>query len=147
MGKYSTLNVLNKRSFLDDLEDVNAVAQVSAMVSSAGNRSNRRRIEKALNKTVNISAHADKKATERANKAMATKAEYDMVWLFAMAGITLYTDYHWREDPSQEHGQLTSFFERMTKTMNRYNERGATVEEVAKEFEEMTGICLVPEKH
>ena len=146
-GKYNTLNVLSQRSFLNDLEDVNAVAQVSAMMGTAVNRAERRGIIKALNSTATQAAYADKKATERANKAMANKAEYDMVWLFAMAGMTLYNDYHWREDPTQEHGQITSFFERLTKTMTKYNEKGTTVEEVVKEFEDLTGICLVPEKH
>ena len=147
MGKYDSLNVLAKRDFLEDLENKDAVNQVSAMVNRSGNRSSRRKIEKALNKTANIHAHCDKKATERANKQLADKAELDMVWMFATCGICLYKDYRWREDPTQEHGQLTSFFERLTKTMNHYNEMGYTVEDVAREFEDMTGICLVPERH
>ena len=142
MGKYQSLNVLNQRRFVDEL---NAVDQVTAMIGASGNRSSRRRVEKALSKTANITKHANKKATEKANKELANKAELDMVWLYAMTGLTLFNDYHWKEDPSQEHGQLTSFFDRLTKTMNHYNEMGYSVEDCAREFEELTGICLVPE--
>lgn len=145
MGKYQTLNVLNKRSFLDDLRDTDAVNEVTAMVNSAGNRSTRRKVEKALNKTQNITKHADARATQRANRELANKAELDMVWLYAMAGYTLVKDYHWNNNGV--HGQLDSFFERMTKHMNRFNEMGYTVEDVAKEFEELTGIELVAERH
>ncbi len=145
MGNYQSLNVLNQRSFLDDLRDVNAVNEVTAMVSASGNRSTRRRVEKALNKTQNITRHADKKATERANKKLADKAEEDMVWLYAMAGLTLFKKYHWSNDG--EHGQIEAFFDKMTSLMNQYNDMGYTVDDCAKEFEELTGIQLVAEKH
>ena len=145
MGKYTSLNVLSQRSFLDDLQERDAVNEVTAMVGSSGNRSTRRRVEKALNKTMNISKHADKKATERANKILANKAEEDLIWLYAMTGLTLLKKYHWTN--KGEHGQIESFFEKMTVLMNEYNEKGFTVEEVAKEFEDLTGIVLQAERH
>ena len=145
MGNYQSLNVLNQRSFLDDFKEHDAINEVTAMVNASGNRSTRRRIEKALNKTQNISKHANKKANERANRELANKAEEDMVWLYSMAGLTLYKKYHWNNDG--EHGQIESFFDKMTSIMNQYNEKGYTVDDCAKEFEELTGIQLVAEKH
>ena len=149
-NKYGSLNVLSQQSSLNELDitDADAVNQVMAMVNAASvNRSDRRKLAKTLSKTQSIIEYADKRATEKANTALANKAEMDMVWLYAMTGITLAKFYHWKEDPDQEHGQITSFFERMTRVMNDYNSRGYTVEDVAKEFEEMTGIELIPERH
>lgn len=145
MGKYQTLNVLNQRSFLDDLSNIDAVNEVTCMVSSAGNRSTRRKITKALNKTQNITKHADMRATERANKQLANKAEEDLVWLYAMTGLTLFKKYRWTNDG--EHGQIESFFEKMTSLMNQYNDAGYTIQDVADELEELTGIQLVAERH
>lgn len=145
-SKYSSLNVLAQRSFVSDYEDRNAVNEVAAMIEASGNRKNRRRIERALNKTVNIAAHADKKATERANKQLEIKAEKDLVWLYSMVGYTLVNDYHWKENADNDHGQISSFFDRLTKNMNQFINDGYTVDEVAKEFEELTGIALVAQK-
>ena len=142
MGNYQSLNVLNQRSFLDDLRDANAVNEVTAMVSASGNRSTRRRVEKALNKTINITKHADKRATERANKELVNKADLDLVWMYACAGFVLMDDYRWKQTPDQEHGQIESFFDRLTAKMNDFNEQGLTVEQVAEEFEKRTGIEL-----
>lgn len=143
MGKYQTLNVLNQRSFLDDLQDRDAVNEVTAMINASGNRSTRRRVEKALNKTQNITKHADKKATERANRQLANKAEEDMVWLYSMVGLTLYKKYFWKNEG--EHGQIEAFFDKMTSLMNQYNDMGYTVYDCAKELEELTGIQVVAE--
>ena len=145
MGKYQTLNVLNQRSFLDDFKEVDAVSEVTAMVNGSGNRSTRRRVERALNKTQNISKYAHAKATERANKQLVAKAEEDLVWLYSMAGMTLLKHYGWTNEG--EEGQIETFFDNMTSIMNEYNDLGFTVDDVAKEFEEMTGIQLVAEKH
>lgn len=145
MGKYQTLNVLNKRSFLDDLREVDAVNEVTAMVNGAGNRSTRRKIEKALNKTQNITKHANKKATERANKELLNKAEEDLVWLYSMVGLTLIKKYKWTN--KGEHGQIEAFFDKMTSLMNQYNDAGYTVYDCANELEELTGISLQAEKH
>ena len=60
MGKYQALNVLNQRSFLDDLQERDAVNEVTAMINASGNRSTRRKVEKALNKTQNITKYANK---------------------------------------------------------------------------------------
>lgn len=143
MGKYQSLNVLNQRSFVDDLNR-NAIEEVTAMVSSAGNRSTRRRVEKALNKTQNISRHADRKANERANKKLAEKAEEDLIWLYAMTGLTLFKKYRWSNEG--EHGQIEAFFDKMTSLMNQYNDMGYTVQDCADELEELTGIQLVAER-
>lgn len=145
MGKYQTLNVLNRRSFLDDLREVDAVNEVTAMVNGAGNRSTRRKIEKALNKTQNIAKHANKKATERANKELLNKAEEDLVWLYSMVGLTLLKKYRWSNEG--EHGQIEAFFDKMTSLMNQYNDAGYTVYDCANELEELTGISLQTEKH
>lgn len=145
MGKYQSVSVLSQRSFLDDLQERNAVNEVVAMINSTGNRSTRRRVEKALNKTQNITKHANKKATERANKELSNKAEEDLVWLYSMAGLTLFKEYAWTNDG--EHGQIETFFDKMTSLMNQYNDAGYTVYDCADELEELTGISLQTEKH
>ena len=98
MGKYQTLNVLSQRSFLDDYKDRNAVNEVSAMVSSAGNRRTRRKIEKSLIKTENILRYADKKASERANEEIIKRTDSNYVHFFAILALTMYEDYHWKEN-------------------------------------------------
>lgn len=145
--KYSSLNVLNKKSVLDDLEDVDAISQVSAMIAGMGNRSMRREAAKALRKTENITAYADKRATERANKELFDKIEKDMVYFFAVLGIVMYENYHWKETEENDHGQITSLYERLNKKMQFFNEQNMSTEDIVKRLEDMTGIVLIPENH
>lgn len=147
MGKYSNLNVLDM-SQLSDWQDQNAVEQVTAMINKASkNRSTRRKIEKSLGKTASIFEHCEKRANERATKELNMKVDQDLIWICAAVGLTLYEDYHWKEDQDNEHGQITSFLERLTKRMYSYTaEEGRTprsAEDLAKELFEKTGIMIM----
>ena len=144
MGNYQSLNVLNQRSFLDDLRDVNAVNEVTAMVSASGNRSTRRRVEKALNKTQNISKHAHKKANERANKELQRKTDLNYVHFFAILALTMYEDYRWKESEENEHGQITSLMERVNKKILKYADY--STDEIVKIVDEKMGILLVTDE-
>ena len=144
MGEYKRLNVLSQRSFLDDYKDRNAVNEVTAMVSSAGNRRTRRKIEKSLIKTENILRYADKKAAERANEEIIKRTDSNYVHFFAILALTMYEDYRWRESDDNDHGQITSLMERLNKKMVKYE--GYSTEEVVKIVDDLTGILLMTDK-
>ena len=59
--KYKSLNVLNQKPNLPmDEEDV--INKINAMVNASGNRSQRRKIAKSLNKTSTIAEYANARA-------------------------------------------------------------------------------------
>ena len=107
----------------------------------------RREAAKALRKTENITAYADKRATERANKELFDKMEKDMVYFFAVLGIVMYENYHWKETEENDHGQITSLYERLNKKMQSFNAQNMSTEDIVKRLEDMTGIVLIPENH
>ena len=144
MGDYKRLNVLSNRSFLDDLQDRNAVNEVTAMVSSAGNRRTRRKIEKSLIKTENILRYADKKASERANEEIIKRTDSNYVHFFAILALTMYEDYHWQESADNDHGQITSLMERLNKKMVKYEEY--STDEIVKMVDDLMGILLLTDK-
>lgn len=143
MGKYQSLNVLN-RSFLADLEPRDAVNEVTAMINQSGNRSTRRRVERALNKTQNIAKHANKKATERANKELQRKTDSNYVHFFAILALTMYEDYRWKESEENEHGQITSLMERVNKKILKYADY--STDEIVKIVDDTMGILLVTDE-
>lgn len=144
MGKYQALNVLNQRSFLDDLQERDAVNEVTAMINASGNRSTRRKVEKALNKTQNITKYANKRANERANKELQRKTDSNYVHFFAILALTMYEDYRWRESEENEHGQITSLMERVNKKITKYADY--STDEIVKIVDEKMGILLVTDE-
>lgn len=143
MGKYQSLNVLNRRSALDDITGVDTVSEVTALINQAGNRSTRRRVEKALNKTQTITRHCNIKATEKANEQLKKKYDKDFVHFYAVLALVMYEDYRWKESEDNDHGQITSLMERVNKKMQKYLDLGYTTEDLVNLVDEKTGILLV----
>ena len=143
MGKYQSLNVLNRRSALDDSTGVDTVSEVTALINQAGNRSTRRRVEKALNKTQTITRHCNIKATEKANEQLKKKYDKDFVHFYAVLALVMYEDYRWKESEDNDHGQITSLMERVNKKMQKYLDLGYTTEDLVNLVDEKTGILLV----
>ena len=144
VGKYDSVNVLNNKSFLDHLEDKDAIAEISAMINGAGgNRSQRRKLEKTLSKVEKIQAKCETSARERADKEMALRYDRNIMYAYACIGLVLNEDYHWKEDSDQEHGQITSFLERLANKMMKYTEMDYSTEDVLNLLYDRTGVRLV----
>lgn len=142
-NKYQSLNVLNNRNtFIQDLENPDSVSQVMAMLSVSGNRAQRKKLEKTLRKVETVHAKCEEYARKRADKELNIRVDSNFMYLFACVGLTLNEDYHWKEDPDQEHGQITSFFERLTKKIEKYAEDGLSTEDIINLLEERTGVSL-----
>lgn len=142
-NKYQSLNVLSNSARRFDIENRDAVAEVASMLNASGNRSQRRKLEKTLNKTEKILAKCEQSAREKANKALEIRADANFMYIFACVGLVLNEDYYWKEDPDQDHGQITSFFERLTKKMEKYSEQGYSTEDIINLLDERTGISLI----
>ena len=137
--KYKSLNVLNQKSNLPmDEEDV--INKINAMVNASGNRSQRRKIAKSLNKTSTIAEYANARAGKRADARLEVRAEQDFMYIFGVLGIVLGDSYHWSDE------QITSFYTRVTKKMDKLANEGWSTEDILNHLEELTGIELVATK-
>lgn len=142
MGKYDNLNIfdLAKRVNQDPVE------QVANMINDKSvSPSQRKRLERSLNKIDNIYKHAQNKLDYSAYEKYRDITDLDFVHFNAILGITMYEDYHWTESEDVEHGQITSLMERIQKNMRKYKNMGCSTKDVAKKLEELTGIVLVPD--
>ena len=120
------------------------IQEVANMINNSGmSRSQRRRLEKTLSKTNKLSQKAMDKLENKAYKKYREIVDVDFVHFNAILGLVMYEDYHWKEEATQEHGQITSLMERIQKKMLKYQDMGYTTEDVAKELEDKTGIMLV----
>lgn len=144
-SKYSNLNVLSNDHIakLQDMNNEYAVNQVNAMLNTSGNRAQKRRLEKTLRKVERVQAKCEESARKRADKELAVRVDNDFLYLVSAVGLTLYEDYRWREDPDQDHGQITSFYERLTKRIEKYANDGLSTEDIIKLLEDKTGVQLV----
>ncbi len=139
---YAPINVLSNKNFGTPA----TVESVNAYVSAQGNRSQRRQVLKALRKSETIRDWTNKQAQKQLERELGDRADDDLIWLIATLADTLYEDYHWKESPDNEHGQITSFIERFVKRMNGYAAEGYSTRYLVEMVEEKTGICLVPDK-
>lgn len=142
-NKYQTLNVLNRPKLDPFNTDRDAIAEVASMINASGNRSQRKRLERTLNKTQRILDKCEKASKEKANKELDVMVDSNFMYIFACVGLTLNEDYHWKEDPNQEHGQITSLFERVTKRMEDYLDKGMNTDDIIELLNEKTGVQLV----
>ena len=142
-NKYQSFNVLNTDLRKFEVNNTDTIAEIAAMINASGNRAKRRKLEKIVGRTEKIMSKCEQSATERAYKALDVRARDDFMYIFACIGLVLNEDYHWKEDPEQEHGQITSFFERLTKKMDKYYEQGLSTKEIIDLLDEKTGVCLV----
>lgn len=139
---YAPINVLSNKNFGTPA----TVDTVNAMVNSYGNRSQRRQVLKTLRKSETIRDWTNKEAQRRMERELGDRADDDLIWLIATLADTLYEDYHWKESPDNDHGQITSFIERFVKRMNSYANEGYSTRTMVEMVEEKTGIVLVPDK-
>lgn len=115
-----------------------AVSEVAAMINNSGrNRKQRRKLEKALNKTENIVKHAQNKLDRSAYKEYSAAVEQNMCRFFAIFGIAGKKNWGWSDE------ELESNFDLLNAYLEEY--RDYTTDEVAKICEEATGIILIPE--
>lgn len=125
-------------------KETDEIDEIANMINNSGaNRAQRRRLEKTLAKTTKLSQKAMDKLSEKAYKEYTEITDKDFVHFNAVLGMVMYEDYHWTEDENQEHGQITSLMERIQKKMRKYLNNGWTTEDIVKELEDKTGICLV----
>lgn len=146
-NKYQSLNVLNYKKHANSengylLAD-DAINELAGMLDASGNRKSRRKIEKVLSKTAKIQERADARANKRAYSKIEERVDEDFMYIFGIIGITMYEDYHWKETEDNEHGQITSLYERLTKKMEKYTEMGYSTEDILNHLDELTGIRLV----
>lgn len=120
-----------------------AISEVANMINNSGhNRSQRRRLEKALAKTDTIYQHAQKRLDDRAFKIYQSRVEKNYLHFFAILAICMGHDYRWKEDES--HDQISSLLERVDKTIKKYAEEGYTTEDLIKIVDEEYNLTLVP---
>ena len=135
-------NVLSNAS----RDSMSTVDQVSQMLSAPGvSKSERKQIRRALNKTRQLTSKAQARLDQSAYEKYRDITDMEFVHFNAVLALTMYHDYRWTEDDSQEHGQITSLMERIQKRMRKYQEAGKTTKDIVKELEEKTGIVLVPD--
>lgn len=137
--KYQSLNVLNQKSKLPLDEDA-VINKINAMVNASGNRSQRRKIAKSLNKTSTIAQYANERAEKKVDAKVEIRAEKDFMYIFGILGIVLGKNYHWSDE------QITSFYMRVTGKMEEYAHKGWSTDQIVYELERLTGIELVPER-
>lgn len=142
MRKDIPVNVLSN----DLRNDEDTIDKVAAMINNSGyNRSQRRRLEKALCRTQKLTERAQKQLDHSAYKEYQAAVDKNFVHFFAALGLCMMEHYNWKETPDNDHGQLTSLFERLTKTLQKYHDMGYETEDLVKLLDEKTGILLVPD--
>ena len=133
------LNVLSNR-------EPDTLSQVAAMINNSGyNRSQRRRLEKALCKTQKLSDRAQKKLDTSAYKEYQALLDKNFIHFFAALALTMKQRYYWQEDDT--HDQISSLLESVEGTLEKYATMNYTTEDLAKLVEDEIGIVLVPDKH
>lgn len=139
---YAPVNVLNNRNFGSPA----TIESVNAIVNRCGSRSQRRGVVKALRKSENIRQWTEQQAQAALQRELGDRSDDDLIWLLCIVADTLVEDYHWKESPDNDHGQVTAFIERFVKRMNDYSAKGYTAKQLVQALEKKTGIVLVPDK-
>lgn len=117
-----------------------AITEVANMINSYSvNRGQRRRLEKALNKTKNIYAHAQKRVDNRAYKAYEEAVDENMRRFFAVLGIVLVKNYGW--STADDNDQVWEMYDILNTYLKEYQQYDTDA--VAQICEEVTGYTLV----
>lgn len=124
---------MNNYPQLNDMEDSEIVNIVASQVAKAGNRSERRRILKALNKTKNIEHYTTRKVNERVGDELIERTNKSFGTILSSVGLTLHYDYSWNDE------EIGKFIELVSIRLEEYKD----TETALKELEEVTGIELV----
>ena len=138
---YTSLNVLDKPK--STLATVNSV---NAMVNSYGSRSQRRDVMKTMHSRENMRQSFEAEYQRKLKESIGDRSDDDLIWLLCTVADVLYEDYHWKETPENDHGQITSFMEKFVKRMNSYAKNGYSTRYMVDYIEKKTGIKLVPDK-
>ena len=109
---------------------------ITQKVAQCGNRAERRKVLKALNKTNNILTYTQKRVNADANRELDERSKDSFGYIMAMFAIVLHDKYHWTDDGIEE--MITEVNARLT---GEWSE-GKSVQDVARELEEKTGIEL-----
>lgn len=138
---YASLNVLNKPFGTEA-----TVNSVNAMVNSYGSRSQRRDVMKTMHSRENIRKEFEAEYRRKLQESIGDRSDDDLIWLLCTVADVLYEDYHWKETPDNDHGQISSFMEKFVKRMNNYAAKGYSTRYMVEYIEKKTGIMLVPDK-
>lgn len=115
---------------MSDAEIVNTIA---SKVAKAGNRSERRKILKALNKTRTIEKYTSKMVNKKADEEVMERSNKSFGTILSAVGLALHYDYKWSDD------DIGDFFQNVSNRISNCQD----AEELVKELEEVTGIELV----
>lgn len=113
-----------------------SVDVISEMVSKAGNRAERRKILKTMNKIEKIEKYTRQEVTKRNEEELANRSNDSFAVIMSAVGVVLHEKYGWNDDLIGE-----MFGEIVGKLNGEWVER--TPKEIVAELEEKTGIELV----
>lgn len=141
MGKYQSLNVLSQKKPSEYMSD-DAIQDVANMIAASGaNRSQRKRLERALRKTENIQKHVQSHIDDKAFKEYQAASEDHMRRFFSILGIVLKKNYNFEETDDKE--DISEMFNLLNAYLVEYQDM--STEEIAKICYEVTGIQLIAE--
>lgn len=124
-------------------ENVDAVAEVAAMINNSGkNRGQRRRLEKALAKTSVIYQHAQNRVDKSAYKEYQHYLDENFRRFFAVLGVIMKNQYGWEESENKE--DISELFTKINSYLVEY--QNMSTDEVCKICEETTGLILTSDK-
>ena len=118
-------------------ENDSTVDVIAQKIAKAGNRSERRKIVKALNKTNKIAKYANEQVRKDAKQELERRSNDSFGYILSMAAIVLHDVYKWDDDA------IGDFVTEISKRLDSEWSDGKTVDDVAKELFEKTGIELV----
>ena len=113
-----------------------SVDVISEMVSKAGNRAERRKILKTMNKIEKIEKYTRQEVTKRNEEELANRSNDSFAVIMSAVGVVLHEKYGWNDDLIGE-----MFGEIVGKLNGEWVER--TPKEIVAELESKTGIELV----
>ena len=115
----------------------NSVDYISEKISAAGNRAQRRKILKTMAKTETIAKYANERIRKEAGEELTQRANDSFGYIMSMIGIILHDKYKWEDE------EIGSMFTEVSERLNGRWSEGKSVDDVAKELLEKTGIELV----
>ena len=138
MGNYTNLNVLSSHKNENMLSNY-AIDQVAGMINNSdANRSQRKRLEKALGKVSNIYSQAQKRVYKKAYKEYQEAVDENFRRFFAVVGIVMKSKYDWEESEDKE--EISELFSQLNAYLEEY--RDLSTDEVCKICKETTGLTL-----
>lgn len=115
----------------------NSVDFISEKIAAAGNRSQRRKILKTMAKTEKIAKYANERIRKEAGEELIQRSNDSFGYIMSMVGIILHDKYKWEDE------EIGGMFTEVSERLNGKWSEGKSVDDVAKELLEKTGIELV----